>query len=194
MTCSNHRLSPVWRLHVRRKVHYRSFPGSVSGKRETPRRSPWLPPFSPPSPQDGPCSKASSILWGYPTSHRRRWQDYGFPSLPRPTFLRRAPMRSPSSCASNFPACSGSPTAWNLRRTRVLRPASFCLPLAQTASTFQIYHFAAPWLACRCPLSTLRYTPRDVQRMTRGQDGSLLLSCIGLSPTITCQFVLAHLG
>ena len=28
--------------------------------------------------------------------------------------------------------------------------------------------------------------------MTRGQDGSLLLSCIGLSPTITCQFVLAH--
>jgi proteic killer suppression protein len=28
--------------------------------------------------------------------------------------------------------------------------------------------------------------------MTRGQDGSLLLSCIGFSPTITCQFVLAH--
>ena len=30
-------------------------------------------------------------------------------------------------------------------------------------------------------------------RMTRGQDGLLLLSCIGLSPTIACQFVLAHL-
>lgn len=28
--------------------------------------------------------------------------------------------------------------------------------------------------------------------MTRGQDGSLLLPCMGLSPTITCQFVLAH--
>ncbi|MHB9103415.1 MAG: hypothetical protein ACYC2E_18140, partial [Sulfuricella sp.] len=28
--------------------------------------------------------------------------------------------------------------------------------------------------------------------MTRGQDGSLLLPCIGLSPTIICQFVLAH--
>ena len=42
------------------------------------------------------------------------------------------------------------------------------------------------------PPSTLRYTPRYGQRMTRGQDSSLLLSCIGLSPTITCQFVLAH--
>jgi len=115
-----------------------------------------------------------------------------FPSLPRPTVFRRAPMRSPSSCASNFPACSGSPTAWNLRRTRVYRPASCCLPLVRTASAFQIVDFAAQWLACRCPLSTLRYIPRDMQRMTRGQDGSLLLSCIGLSPTITCQFVLAH--
>jgi len=53
-------------------------------------------------------------------------------------------------------------------------------------------NFAVQWLACRCPLSTLRCTPRDGQRMTRGQDGSLLLSCVGLSPTITCQFVLAH--
>src|SRR5450759_4151332 len=42
------------------------------------------------------------------------------------------------------------------------------------------------------PLSTLRHTPHDVPRMTRGQDGSLLLSWVGLSPTITCQFVLAH--
>jgi hypothetical protein len=28
--------------------------------------------------------------------------------------------------------------------------------------------------------------------MIRGQEGSLLLSCIGQSPTITRQFVLAH--
>ncbi len=39
-------------------------------------------------------------------------------------------------------------------------------------------------------LSTLRYTPRDGQRMTRGQDGSLLLPCvlIRLSPPIPHQW------
>src|SRR5664280_1380682 len=42
------------------------------------------------------------------------------------------------------------------------------------------------------PLSTLRCTPHNGQLMTRDQDGLLYLSCIGLSPTITCQFVLAH--
>ncbi len=101
-------------------------------------------------------------------------------------------MRPPSSCASNFPTCSGSSTAQDHSMTRVLRLAVCCLPPSVTASASRIVHFAAQWLACRCPLSTLRYTPRDAQRMTRGQDGSLLLPCVGLSPTITCQFVLAH--
>ena len=52
--------------------------------------------------------------------------------------------------------------------------------------------FAVQWLACRFPLSTLRVSPRDETRMTRGQGDSPFLPCIGLPPTTTCQFVLAH--
>ena len=39
----------------------------------------------------------------------------------------------------------------------------------------------------RSPLSTLRLRPRERLRMTRGQDGSLFLSCIELSSTTLCQ-------
>ena len=39
----------------------------------------------------------------------------------------------------------------------------------------------------RPPLSTLRLRPRERLRMTRGQGGSLLLSCIELSSTTLCQ-------
>src|SRR5439155_22723872 len=53
-------------------------------------------------------------------------------------------------------------------------------------------YFAVPWLACRFPLSTLRLPPRDGLRMTRGQGDSPFLPCIGLPPTTTCQFLLAH--
>lgn len=39
----------------------------------------------------------------------------------------------------------------------------------------------------RPPLSTLRLRPRGRLRMTRGQGGSLVLSCIELSSTTPCQ-------
>src|SRR5881409_1426712 len=39
----------------------------------------------------------------------------------------------------------------------------------------------------RPPLSTLRLRPRERLRMTRGQGGSLFLSCIELSSTTLCQ-------
>ena len=117
-TAIHHRLIPSDDFTCAIAFHQHLFSGPVSGKWEIQQRSPWLPPFSPLPPLDGLCSEASSIIWGYPTSHRRRWQDYGFPSLPRPTMLHRAPMRPPSSCASNFPTCSGSPTAQSYTRTR----------------------------------------------------------------------------
>src|ERR1017187_9407625 len=37
------------------------------------------------------------------------------------------------------------------------------------------------------PLSTLRHTPHDAQRMTRGQCGLLFLHCTGLSPATPCR-------
>jgi len=42
------------------------------------------------------------------------------------------------------------------------------------------------------PLPTLRLRPRDLFRMTRGQDGSLLLSCVTLSFTTRRRFSPAH--
>ncbi len=75
---------------------------------------------------------------------------------------------------------------------RVLRPAVCGIPPRGAASGIPDLKFRGSMAGLSFPLSTLRCPPRDEQRMTRGQDGSLLLSCIGLSPTITCQFVLAH--
>jgi len=140
------RLSAL-RFRVRVGVPSTQFPGSVSGLRVTPRRFPWLRPFPPPPPQSQPpqklglalCSTASSVLmellaiplseqktlakwlviWTHPTSHRCGWQGCGFPFLPRPTLLRRAPVRPPSSCASNFLTCSVSPTAQDHSKARV---------------------------------------------------------------------------
>src|SRR6266851_8426166 len=42
------------------------------------------------------------------------------------------------------------------------------------------------------PLSTLRWRPCGRPRMTRGQDGSLLLSCVTLSFTTPRRFIPAH--
>src|SRR3954447_588593 len=42
------------------------------------------------------------------------------------------------------------------------------------------------------PLSTLHGSPRDDPRKTRGQDGSLLLSCKTLAFSTFCRFSPAH--
>jgi hypothetical protein len=42
------------------------------------------------------------------------------------------------------------------------------------------------------PPPTLRLTPHDVRRTTKGQCGSLLLHCEGLSPSIPCRSPGAH--
>ena len=50
-----------------------------------------------------------------------------------------------------------------------------CLPLGLTASALHFKRFRNSILSPHVPLSTLRDLPYDVSRMTRGQDGSLLL-------------------
>ncbi len=109
-------------------------------------------PLAAPLPSTSSAEPAPEKSMGaHPTSQRRRWQGYGFPFLPRPTRLRRAPLRPPSSCVSNFPACSGSPTAQDHSATRVLRRTVCYLPPWGTTSASRIENFAAQWLACRCP-------------------------------------------
>jgi hypothetical protein len=50
------------------------------------------------------------------------------------------------------------------------------------------FRFRGSMAGLRLPLSTLRRRPRGRHRMTRGQGGSLLLSCIELASTILRQF------
>jgi hypothetical protein len=63
------------------------------------------------------------------------------------------------------------------------------LPSAQDNSVgAPDFRFRGSMAGLRFPLSTLRRRPRGRIRMTRGQGGSLLLSCIELSSTILRQF------
>src|SRR5450830_1607109 len=76
----------------------------------------------------------------------------------------------------------------------VLRLTSYFILPSDIATSWasQLIDFAAQWLACRCPLSTLRSTPRDVQRMTRGLSDSPFLPSIELSSTTNYRLLLAH--
>ena len=108
--CSTYRSTCRQHSNVCLQVTSTHLSGSVSGRRASRQHSPSLRPFPPPPPQVSPCSAASPVLRAYLTSHR---VDGGRTvSLPRPTRqIPRVLMRPPSSCASSFPACSGSPTA-----------------------------------------------------------------------------------
>jgi|RhiMethySRZTD1v2_1073278.scaffolds.fasta_scaffold70484_5 hypothetical protein len=66
---------------------------------------------------------------------------------------------------------------------------SWVLPSAKDNSVgAPDFRFRGSMAGLRLPLSTLRRRPRGRRRMTRGQGGSLLLSCIELASTILRQF------
>src|SRR5690625_798974 len=71
--------------------------------------------------------------------------------------------------------------------TGELRHAPYCLLHSLTTSAPWTPDFAAQWLARWFPLSTLRATPHDATRMTRGLIDSPFLISIKLSLTISCQ-------
>src|ERR1700720_3576702 len=65
-------------------------------------------------------------------------------------------------------------------------PVAFCMPRRHRHPGLNCFRRSIPRLYA--PLSTLRVLPRgSVPRMTRGQCGSLLLHCNGLSPSISCR-------
>ncbi len=207
MWCSSarapHRPCPDGLLYVRHQVpSTRVYPGSASGAWGSRWRFPWLHPFPPPPPLGrhfgySLCSMASSVLraltLAVATAHRRGRQGYGFaPCLSRPRLAARAPMRSPSFRENKLPNmlrvsdCAGSDHVLRLTTCSVL-PSGIATPWAS-----RLNDFAALWLACWSPLSTLRPTPRDVQRMTRGLSDSPFLPSIELSSTTIYQLLLAH--
>ena len=71
--------------------------------------------------------------------------------------------------------------------TTILTRGGCGLPLRLTASAPQTALFRGSMAGLHFPLSTLRWRPRGRHRMTRGQGGSLYLSCIELSSTTLCQ-------
>jgi hypothetical protein len=70
-------------------------------------------------------------------------------------------------------------------RCRLLR---CCLPSRVTASALWSRLFRSSIPCLHVPLSTLRWQPYGWPRMTRGQDGSLCLSCVTLSFTTPRRF------
>src|SRR6202008_51950 len=148
----------------------------------------------PPSPPLRPvapllCSKDSSVLPRHPTPHHRSCRSYGYcllrpdcPSCWQPT------MRSPGSRACSFSACLGSTTTWDRSQTRAYRLPTCSLPLKSTGSASQFGFFEARYPAHRCLCLRFTSTPRDVHGKTRGQVGSLLLSCRTLSFPTACRF------
>src|ERR1700737_2679576 len=65
-------------------------------------------------------------------------------------------------------------------------PVAFCMPRRHRHPELHCFRRSIPRLYA--PLSTLRVLPRgSIPRMTRGQCGSLLLYCDGLSPSTSCR-------
>src|ERR1700680_3940800 len=65
-------------------------------------------------------------------------------------------------------------------------PVAFCMPRRHRHPGLHCFRRSIPRLYA--PLSTLRVLPHGSDpRMTRGQCGSLLLHCNGLSPSISCR-------
>ena len=90
---------------------------------------------------------------------------------------------------------SGRARGLRLRRVarglRVSAPTRVVFAVRYRIDTLEFFfHSSIPGLSV--PLFTLRLQPRDWRCKTRGQDGSLLLSCQTLSFLTSCRFIPAH--
>jgi len=85
-----------------------------------------------------------------------------------------ASARFSGSRAWSFPTCLGSLTPRCQRTARAFRCPSCCLPRIKTRSAHRSGDFGAQYLACVYP-ATLHPRPCGPRRMTRSQNGALLL-------------------
>ena len=111
--------------------------------------------------------------------------------LPGPDCSTQPQRRSPGSRAYGFPAC------WALRlRGTPLSLAFTAAQMLPSPSDNRVgipnKFFGALSPSPSFPLFTLRSLPHDNQRKTRGQNGSLFLSCRALSSPTICRFIPAH--
>lgn len=96
--------------------------------------------------------------------------------------------RSLGSRACSFSTCGGSRTTPGLRTTRVFAAHNIAFPLgAHGQRPGCVFRSSIP--RPPMPLSTLHLTPRGVRRKTRGQDGSLFLSCGAPSSPTARRFI-----
>src|ERR1700687_4047933 len=138
------------------------------------------------------CSAGSAVLLRSPTAPERSRPPFGlWPSRTGLAVEAKTPKSSLGSRACCFSACAGSndyagpinPLAFNVV---VVLPSS---PL-HGVGVLDHRLFEAQSPRPLIPLSTLRPTPRDAARKTRGQDGfAVLLSCRALSSPTTCRFI-----
>ena len=82
----------------------------------------------------------------------------------------------------------GSWTTPGLTTTRVYAASSVAFPL-HALGRRPVFVFRSSIPRPSMPLSTLHPAPRGAQRKTRGQDGSLLLSCGALSSPTARRFI-----
>ena len=153
--------------------------------------SPRLAAFPPPPPQPSPCSAASSVLRGDPTSHARTSQacGHGLPWAARPRSTGRASVGSPGSRASRLPACKGSLTARGPPTTRDNAVSDVAFRSFGQRRHPETLISRLNDSACTYPCPTLRRRPHGRRRRTRGHRGSLLLRCRTLSFLSRCRFI-----
>ena len=136
------------------------------------------------------CSAASLVIRPCSTPHWRACTDcaFGFPcrsgGLVGPGCQRGLPVLA----RAVFRRAHGSWTTPGLRGTRVGIPPSVAFPLgAHGRRPVCVFRSSIPGPSV--PLSMLHPAPHGTQRKTRGQDGSLLLSCGALSSPTARRFI-----
>jgi len=112
------------------------------------------------------ASRADPVGWLAPGCQR------GLPVLARAVFRR----------------AHGSWTTPGLRGTRVCVPRSVAFPFGAHGRR-PVWVFRSSIPGPSVPLSMLHPAPHGTQRKTRGQDGSLLLSCGALSSPTARRFI-----
>jgi len=150
-------------------------------------------PFPPHPPQQLtlPCLDGSQVLRRSPTSPARACPSYGFgPSRTGLRMMPKARWRSPGSRACCFLSVRGF---YRLRRTGqpLACNAAAVLPSSTRKRVgiliFRLFEAQSP--GPPIPLSTLRVTPHDDTRKTRGQDGFAISFPAGTCTPTTCRFI-----